>query len=356
MSSIGNSLKAEDVERGLRGAEDELRLVEREREGRPKGHSKGKRHTSFWVEQDGEWGLLLMEEAETEDFLEQGDIHWLSGAAMEQAFPAWETPSTPSSRPETEDRFVMEDGFYASDPQLPGAYAWWNLEADGEYYHQDTFGTYWAWSESEAWNSVLWSSPDEAKPVVEAYAAYEEKMRTFQDSRRATAAKNASRGFYPKGKWKGKQSFGKKGKGYGSRPTFSCPSTASLFSVMAVQGGGKPGSPSYSGCFICGSKDHDFRSCPKRSRPGGKGNSKVFMVEESFICHAWSSPERPLEVMSVGEISSPEMEGFGVLDTGATETVCGLSALEWIMTRRAQAGMSNELWTSPTSCSSLATA
>ena len=265
LSSIGNSLKAEDVERGLRGAEDELRLVEREREGRPKGHSKGKRHTSFWVEQDGEWGLLLMEEAETEDFLEQGDIHWLSGAAMEQAFPAWETPSTPSSRPETEDRFVMEDGFYASDPQLPGAYAWWNLEADGEYYHQDTFGTYWAWSESEAWNSVLWSSPDEAKPVVEAYAAYEEKMRTFQDSRRATAAKNASRGFYPKGKWKGKQSFGKKGKGYGSRPTFSSPSTASSSPVMAVQGGGKPGSPSYSGCFICGSKDHDFRSCPKRS-------------------------------------------------------------------------------------------
>ena len=69
------------------------------------------------------------------------------------------------------------------------------------------------------------------------------------------------------------------------------------------------------------------------------------MVEESFICHAWSSPERPLEVMSVGEISSPEMEGFGVLDTGATETVCGLSALEWIMTRRAQAGMSNEGFT-----------
>ena len=31
LSSIGNSLKAEDVERGLRGAEDELHLVERER-------------------------------------------------------------------------------------------------------------------------------------------------------------------------------------------------------------------------------------------------------------------------------------------------------------------------------------
>ena len=320
LSSIGNSLKAEDVERGLRGAEDELRLVEREREGRPKGHSKGKHRNTFWIEQDDQWGILLTEEADAEDILEQNDVHWLSTNALEQAFPAWETPSTPSSRPDTEDRYGQEDGFFAADPQLPGAY------------------------ESEAWNSVLWSSPDEAKPVVEAYAAYEEKMRTFQDSRRAHAAKQASRGFFPKGKWKGK-GHGKKGKGY-ARPTFSSSSTASP--VLAVHGAGKPGSPSYSGCFICGAKDHDFRSCPKRSKSGkGFGSGKVFMVEEAqeleetFVFHAWSEPERPLSVMKVGEVSSPEMEGFGVLDTGATETVCGLSALEWIMHKRAAAGASS---------------
>ncbi|CAK9021545.1 unnamed protein product, partial [Durusdinium trenchii] len=276
-------------------AEDELRLVEREREGRPKGHSKGKRRNTFWIEQDDQWGILLTEEADAEDILEQNDVHWLSTNALEQAFPAWETPSTPSSRPDTEDRYGQEDGFFAADPQLPGAYVWWNLESDGEYYHQDVNGAFWSWSESEAWNSVLWSSPDEAKPVVEAYAAYEEKMRTFQDSRRAHAAKQASRG-----------------------------------------------------CFICGAKDHDFRSCPKRSKSGkGFGSGKVFMVEEAqeleetFVFHAWSEPERPLSVMKVGEVSSPEMEGFGVLDTGATETVCGLSALEWIMHKRAAAGASS---------------
>ena len=344
LSSIGNSLKAEDVERGLRGAEDELRLVEREREGRPKGHSKGKHRNTFWIEQDDQWGILLTEEADAEDILEQNDVHWLSTNTLEQAFPAWETPSTPSSRPDTEDRYAQEDGFFAADPQLPGAYVWWNLESDGEYYHQDASGVFWSWTESEAWNSVLWSSPDEAKPVVEAYAAYEEKMRTFQDSRRAHAAKQASRGFFPKGKWKGK-GHGKKGKGY-ARPTFSSSSTASP--VLAVHGAGKPGSPSYSGCFICGAKDHDFRSCPKRSKSGkGFGSGKVFMVEEAqeleetFVFHAWSEPERPLSVMKVGEVSSPEMEGFGVLDTGATETVCGLSALEWIMHKRAAAGASS---------------
>ena len=42
LSSIGNTLRAEDVERGLRGAEDELHLVEREREGRLKGSGKNK--------------------------------------------------------------------------------------------------------------------------------------------------------------------------------------------------------------------------------------------------------------------------------------------------------------------------
>ena len=105
LSSMGNSLKAEDVERGLRGAEDELRLVEREREGRPKGHSKGKRRNTFWIEQDDQWGILLTEEADTEDILEQNEVHWLSTNAMEQAFPAWELP--PLHRPDLTLRTAM---------------------------------------------------------------------------------------------------------------------------------------------------------------------------------------------------------------------------------------------------------
>ena len=53
LSSIENSLRAEDVEKGLRGAEDELRLHEREQAG--KGFGK-KSQMSFWVENNGEWG------------------------------------------------------------------------------------------------------------------------------------------------------------------------------------------------------------------------------------------------------------------------------------------------------------
>ena len=62
LASIGNSLKAEDVERGLRGAEDELRL--HELQGSGQGHRGG---STFWV---GEWGLVVLEEDEQEDLLE----------------------------------------------------------------------------------------------------------------------------------------------------------------------------------------------------------------------------------------------------------------------------------------------
>ena len=42
------------------------------------------------------------------------------------------------------------------------------------------------------------------------------------------------------------------------------------------------GSPSYTGCFVCGSRDHGWQSCPKRSSSStSSGKSKgVFMVQE----------------------------------------------------------------------------
>ena len=50
LSSVGNSLKAEDIERGLRGAEEELRLHDREQH--PKGGGK-KGRPVFWMEHGG---------------------------------------------------------------------------------------------------------------------------------------------------------------------------------------------------------------------------------------------------------------------------------------------------------------
>ena len=197
LSSIGNSLKADDIEKGLRGAEDELRVVEKEREGRPKGHGKGKTRPQFWVEYEGEWGLMLTGECEDEDLLEN-DIHWLGGMSYDQVFQTstWESSST--SRPEIEETFAADDGTCGG--------TWKPMASTITRMPVERF---WSWSEADVWNSVLWSSPEESKPIVEAYAAYEEKIRSFQDSRRATHAKNASRGFFPKGKFKGKPSFWK---------------------------------------------------------------------------------------------------------------------------------------------------
>ena len=73
LSATGNSLKAEDIEPGLRGAEDELRL--QEGHGGSKGHGKKGRSTTFWVEQGGEWGLLAMEDSEQEELLDS--VHWM---------------------------------------------------------------------------------------------------------------------------------------------------------------------------------------------------------------------------------------------------------------------------------------
>ena len=182
LSSIGNSLKAEDVERGLRGAEDELHLVEREREGRAKGggKGKGKHRTSFWVEQDGEWGLMLADDAEAEDILDHNEVHWLH-APIHAVLPSttdstsFAATSSQTSSTAWHSHDETEDGFWASDPMTPGAYVWWSLEDDGEYYHMDQVGTYWSWSESESWQDVMWSaSPEESKQIQEAYSAYEE--------------------------------------------------------------------------------------------------------------------------------------------------------------------------------------
>lgn len=60
-------------------------------------------------------------------------------------------------------------------------------------------------------------------------------------------------------------------------------------------------------------------------------------VEETFVCHPCSSPANPLPIH---HHFPSKQDGFGVLDTGATETVAGLGALERIMFRRKEAGCS----------------
>ena len=133
-------------------------------------------------------------------------------------------------------------------------------DAYGVWYETDGCGTYWT---GDDYNDL---TAEQIKELDEAYAVYDNKVRTFQQSRQFQRSKGKSRGFYPvkmmKGKGKGK---GKKGKGKASSSGPSSPSSKPMFmtqtnaEVMNVSGNNN------GGCFICGDKGHGFRMCPKRA-------------------------------------------------------------------------------------------
>ena len=325
LSAVGNRLRADDVERGLRGAEDELRLHEKEWE--PRGKGKGgqfRPRPNFWVEQDGEWGLLALDDGQDQEWLEDGTVHWVG-----------KDPTTVYPAPSDElFEIEKESGFWFQEDD--GSYNFWSQASDGEYYRQDPQGAYWAWSsreEDQAWDAALWNaSPEQVKEVQEAFAAYEaaqSKIRSFQKSRALIKHKNLSRGFYPRKGGKGKSKSGSSG-GFGKGKGKPASSPAPAFHSEHGETFAAVGSPGYSGCFICGSKEHDFRHCPQRSRSSGgsKGSGKVFMVNEV--------DEQPIPRILASSMVEPEALGFGVLDTGATESVGSLEALEFICRRRTE--------------------
>ena len=181
-------------------------------------------------------------------------------------------------------------------------------------------------------------------------------MRGFVQARQAIKARNLSRGFYNlKGKSKGK---GKgKGKGHGKTKA-PMPSTSTTFAHTEAGGGflgAAVGDPSYTGCFICGDKGHDFTSCPKRANArSGKGarGGQVHFVDAQVFAIDLDSPSVEDELaFAIEEIASPDADetvyqngpedprlvadsdrsGFAVIDSGATETVASLPALEALM-------------------------
>ena len=364
LSTVGNSLKAEDIERGLRGAEEELRLTEREPHGKG-GGKKGR--PVFWMEQGGEWALLNAMEEDMEDWLQ--DAHWV-GSTSDLASNYGVLGSTSTSTLPSSSGGGDGDGTWFQD--LDGSYSWWDLDAEsGEYYHQDAAGAFWAWSDWETMQFQSYFSEDQQRELADAYAAYEGKLRSFADSRNLVYQRQSNRGFYPnKGKGKNKT----KGK---PRPTQKGGKTGSAMAADALA----VGTPGYTGCFICGSKDHEFRSCPKRSQSGtkskGKGSGNVYVAQalgdqHSFNVYAGvpSSTARGASSMSstsaaasgaapvniytvhaepdpqfdipgvisemVGHVSQPDVSGFAVIDTGATETITSLEALEFVINKRRQ--------------------
>ena len=131
LSSTGNSLKADDIEQALRGAEEELRI----QEANPVGKGKGKHHRpNFWVEQGGEWGLLAAEDTEIlEDNMEE--VHWVGKdiSAVYGIVPSTSSP-TMSTAGADESRWTSaENGYWFQDDW--GQFSFLvDSTTDGEYY------------------------------------------------------------------------------------------------------------------------------------------------------------------------------------------------------------------------------
>ena len=136
-----------------------------------------------------------------------------------------------------------------------------------------------------------------------------------------------NRGFFPsvKGKFGKAKGMGKS-KGKGSTPVMA----ASTSSSNHGKGKQRPGEPSYTGCFICGSREHSFQQCPRRHQQrGGHANYvdvlMVGMVPEEGIVENGSISEEfcpEMETVSAWTVQPHDDQCHAVIDCGATENRC----------------------------------
>lgn len=328
-SSVSNSLHFEDLERALRDQEEELLQAEAQRTQRHVGRR------TYWVEENGDWGLINEDVDEDALALTSDSILWAQ--------------SPPPLVPEPAYEDVQEEETWYYDGQYE-----WSYHTDGEWYAAMDDGSYVAYSKMKPWMEIEEISYHDAslgKELAETFIAVHEKMRTFQEARHAVQQKGKNRGFFkPKGKGKsikgkGTPTRGKgtvlaafHGKGKGSGPS-SNPGTNPQSSNLVNR-------PGYKGCFICGGMDHEFRSCPRRQmQPNrfGKGGKPVFMVMDVAngddtieVCPAnlGGFLDDPGAFAAECETSPSDRLRFAVIDTGATETVGSMDALDRILTLR----------------------
>ena len=334
-AAAGNSLKFEAVEKAMRSMEEELVGNEA-----MKGHGKGdSRRRTFWVEEEGHWSLLMTDEADMGDILETSHLMYVGQRLPPEVYP--------DNSPPPADAWMSE-----------GITEWWEDESSPSY--SEPWSTSWA-----AWEGLESLTPEEQREVDEAFAVAEGKARTFLQARQAVRARNLSRGFYPfSPQHKGSKGKGKpKGKGKFHRPSSSMASSSAAPTFLHDEMPQDPhspmamaavGQPNYSGCFICGDKNHDFRHCPRRTQgKGSKGGTKTGHVtylqgmSNVFMVQDLRGPEDEAEeheaiLLQTKEVEN-EMAGYGVIDSGATETVGSLPALEALMGARVKAGGCNEV-------------
>ena len=329
-AAAGNSLKISDVERAMRQQEDELLQMERQRGPGPSSRPA----RNFWVEkEDGAWGLVVndLDDFET---LTDDMVHWLTEDELAETFQV-------QSEPDESEAAWFSDGHYD--------WTW----TDGDWMAYTTDGWV-AYSDMKPWmdiDEVMLSDHALGKELHDLYVNFDQKVRSFKEAREAMHQKGKSRGYYPihKGSSKGKS------RGKGKRAT--------AFSAQGSpppkgkgKGAGDPVSkPGYTGCFICGNKTHDFRSCPQRGRSSASSASSrpihyvatadedsdtfdvVYMVEDETDSPPPTVPTVDLQrmILTANESDTTlDRMRFAVLDTGATETVGSLEAIEHIMSLR----------------------
>ena len=128
-ASVNNSLKFGDLEVALRDQEEELLQADANRSG-----GQGRRR-SFWVEEDGNWGLLTS----AEDTLDDGaEIHWVGNQLPADVY-------APSSYT-TEEHYEDDEVYWHFDYD-----GWHGYVRDGEGYWLETdgYGIYWSLDDPE---------------------------------------------------------------------------------------------------------------------------------------------------------------------------------------------------------------
>lgn len=246
LSATGNSLKAEDIEQALRGAEDDRRVqeseacAERARDATMLVPTSGPSR----VENGAYWLLKML------IFLKatwkMKDINAVYASTV--AHPPLSLPG-----PDEPRWTAAEEGYWFQD--VNGQFSFWTQHTDGEYYTQDAEGAYWTWDEFQE-EAAWWNAtPEQQKELSDAFAAYDAKVRTFMDSRDLMKSKGASRGYYKGKNFKGKKGLGKRK----NKPSSAAgPSSAAAFQSQPSDVMASVGQAGYTGCFICPSKAHDF--------------------------------------------------------------------------------------------------